>query len=73
MKEKLDTRLCQIQMPQIGDFFVDCKRSQSFVNKQFLYVECITLYRSYVVLEKEFVSKKRNSLTDTSFKSYDFT
>ena len=73
MKETLDTRLCQIQMPQIGDFFVDCKHSQSFVNKQFLYVECITLYRSYVVLEKEFVSKKRNSLTDTSFKSCDFT
>ena len=48
-------------LPPIGDLFVDCKHSRLFVNEHFLYVQCIILYHSYVVVEKEFVKKERNS------------
>ena len=33
-------------LPQIGDFFVDCKHSPPFVNEHFLYVQGIILYHS---------------------------
>ena len=51
-------------LPQIGDFFVDCKHSRPFVNEHnYLCVQGIILYN--VVIEKEFVQKERSSLTVT--------
>ena len=62
-------------LPQIGDFFVDCKQFWLFVNEHYLYVQGIILYHCYVAvkIKKEFVQKERNSLTVLSLKSCVFT
>ena len=60
MKETLDTNCVKFEqvLPQIEGLFVDCKNYRLFVNEHYLFVQCIILYRSYAIVEKEVVQKE---------------
>ena len=56
---------------KLEPFLLTVNAYQPFVNENYLHVQCVILYQSYVIVEKEFVQKERNILK--SFKSHVFT
>ena len=47
---------------RLEPFLLTVNAYQPFVNENYLHVQCVILYHSYVIVEKEFVQKERNIL-----------